>query len=174
MFNFSEKCQKIKTKLLVLSGISLFIGLTEALPQKVAVLGLDLSMNSSITGWFIVAVAFYFFLKFITLSILEIIDHFRPSIIKFKTNTTTGDMIGLTATECNEVLQNENDFENADLGTPFGEIKDIDRKNKMIENKYKRNYVSIHNFVVYVMDFIFPILLWFVSFWYLYLYLNFV
>lgn len=172
MFIFSEECQKVKAKLLILSGISLFIGLTEALPQKVVVLGLDLSMNSSITGWFILSVAFYVFLKFITSSTLEVIDHLRPSIIKFKTNNTTGDIIGLTATECNGVLQNENDLENADLGTPYGELKDIDRKNTMIEIKYKHSYISIHNFVVYVMDFIFPISLWVVSFWYLYLFLK--
>ena len=52
MFDLNDDLKKIKTKVLVLSGISLFIALTQALPQKVAILGLDLSKNETMAGLF--------------------------------------------------------------------------------------------------------------------------
>ena len=171
MFNFSEASQKIKARLLVLSGISLFIGLTEALPQKIAVLGLDLSNSSKTTGWFILAVSLYYFIRFFISSILQIINHLLPHLIRIKTNKTTGEIFGSTASECHEALCANDSCQDEDLGTIHGELNDIENKNQIIEFKYKRNYIKIHNFTVYVMDFAFPIILWCAGCKYLYFFL---
>ncbi len=168
LLKFSEELQKLKSKLLVLSGISLFIGLTEALPQKVAILGFDLSQNSTITGWFILAVTFYFLFKFFITAILEIIQHSLPFIIYKKISKTTGDTIGLTADECFTPRSDDED-----IGTHIGELKEISSKNEKISYKYKRSYITLSNLTVISVDFVFPVVLWLISIYYLHSFLRF-
>ena len=50
MFNFSEESNKLKAQALTLSGVSLFIALTGALPDKIAIIGLDLTSKKEMTG----------------------------------------------------------------------------------------------------------------------------
>ena len=161
MFNLNDDLKKTKTKVLVMSGVSLFIALTQALPQKVAILGLDLSKNETMAGWFILAVTTYFLISFIISSIIEIIEYYLPTLIGRKTANTTGDVIGLTADEC--FPEHEHDYYDQDAGTTSGEINDIKRKNQEITYKYKRNFVRVSNLVKLISDFVFPIVFSFIS-----------
>lgn len=138
-----------------MSGISLFIALTQALPQKVAILGLDLSKNETMAGWFVLAVTAYFLVSFITLSIIELIQYYLPALIGRKTAKTTGDVIGLTEDEC--FPEEENEYCDPDVGTRSGEVNDIRRKNQEITYKYKSNFVRVSNLVKLISDFLFPI-----------------
>lgn len=168
MFNLSDDSKKTKTKVLVLSGISLFIALSQALPKKVAILGLDLSNNETMAGWFVLAITVYFLATFIISSIIDIIQYYLPTLIGRKTANTTGDTIGLTANECFRDHQSD-DY---DIGTLSGEIKEISIKNKKIIYIYKSNFIKFSNAVKLFMDFIFPIVLSLVSVRYLYCFLT--
>jgi zinc transporter ZupT len=161
MFDLNGDSKKIKTKVLVMSGISLFIALTQALPQKVAILGLDLSKNETMAGWFVLAITAYFLISFIVFSIIEIIQYYLPTLIGRKTAKTTGDTIGLTADEC--FPDHEHEHYDQDTGTTSGEINDIKRKNQEITYKYKSNFVRVSNFVKLATDFVFPIVFSFIS-----------
>lgn len=168
MFNLSDDLKKIKTKLLVLSGVSLFISLTKALPQKVAILGLDLSKNETMAGWFVFAVTLYFLLIFLIFSLIEVIQYYLPTLIGRKTANTTGDTIGLTAEECFPDHA-END---TDIGTVSGELEEINLKNQKITYKYKRNFIKFSNMVKLSSEFAFPIIFGCVSVSYLYCFLS--
>ena len=144
-----------------MSGISLFIALTQALPQKVAILGLDLSKNETMAGWFVLAVTAYFLVSFIILSVIEIIQYYLPTLIGRKTAKTTGDVIGLTEDEC--FPEHEYEYYDSDAGTTSGEVNNIRRKNQEITYKYNSNFVRVSNFVKLTTDFVFPIVLGFIS-----------
>jgi len=168
MFNLSDDLKKIKTKLLVLSGISLFISLTKALPQKVEILGLDLSKNETMVGWFVLAVTLYFLLNFLIFSLIEVTQYYLPTLIGRKTANTTGDTIGLTAEECFPHHE-END---PDIGTVSGELNEINLKNQKITYIYKRNFIMFSNMVKLSSEFAFPIIFGCVSVSYLYCFLS--
>ena len=169
MFDLNDDLKKIKTKVLVMSGISLFIALTQALPQKVAILGLDLSKNETMAGWFVLAVTAYFLVSFMISSIIEIIQYYLPTLIGRKTAKTTGDVIGLTEDEC--FPEHEQEYFDSDAGTTSGEVNDIRRKNQEITYKYKSNFVRASNLVKLITDFVFPIVLSVISLVLLYCFL---
>lgn len=152
MLTFSETFSKAKNKLLALSGICLFIGMTEALPQKISVLGLDLSAKPYVAGWFILAITGYFFLILLVLSALDLIKYYLPFHITSKSSTLTGDFIGLSEDEClpHQELHPEQ------VGTPFSELGDIQRKKAALSDMYSSKYTHIHNFVTISFDMIFP------------------
>lgn len=167
MFNLSDDVKKIKTKVLILSSVSLFIALTQALPKKVEIIGLDLSKNETMAGWFILAVTAYFLVSFLIASIIELIQYYLPSIISRKTANTTGDTIGLTVEECYPHYE-----EDTDIGTTSGELKEIDVKNKKITSQYKSCFIKLSNAVKLTTEFVFPIIFSFVSLRYLYCFLT--
>ncbi|MCG6480858.1 hypothetical protein [Vibrio parahaemolyticus] len=68
----SEEVQKLKTQTLTLSGIALFISITAVLPEKIVIIGLDLSGSKETAGWFLLAILGYFLLKFTILSTFEV------------------------------------------------------------------------------------------------------
>jgi len=160
MFTFSEETKKIKTQLLILSGICLFIGLTKSLPEKIAILGLDLSNTPTVTGWFIFVVTLYFFLIFLSSSIPEFINHFLPSFIKMKTQNTTGNILGFTVTECCEINEDQQYSDDNDVGTPHGELREIEQKNKKIVTYYQKCFITLSNLLVCIMDFVLPVALY--------------
>jgi hypothetical protein len=164
MLNLSDDLKKIKSKGLVLSGISLFVALTQALPQKVAILGLDLSKNETMAGWFILATSLYFLIIFIIFSTLEIIQYYIPYLISKKTAKTTGDTIGLTIEECSP----EYESDDPDIGTPSGEEKEINTKNQKITYQYKNNFIRFSNLVKLFIEVVFPIIFGLISLWLLY------
>ena len=156
IFKISENMQKVKTKVLALSGIFLFIGLTKSLPENVAILGLDLSNAPDIIGWFILAITLYFLLKFLVSAILEIVNHHLPEIILTKTQNTTGDIIGITLDECCNSNENYEDINDENMGSIHGEIQAIQEKNKNIAMKIKKQFVFLNNLNTYTTDILLP------------------
>lgn len=157
MFNFSEESNKLKAQALTLSGVSLFIALTGALPDKIAIIGLDLTSKKEITGWFLFYIASYFIAKFFILSCLEVLKEYLPNIISHKTRNTRGDTLGLTQREIHE---NQERYaysqEDDNTGNIHGEESDIFRKNELILNKVNSKYVIIYNSWVYLSDLVIP------------------
>lgn len=164
---FNENCNKLKFKLLILSGTSLFIGLTEVLPKKFTLIGLDLSNNQGVLGWFIFFTTLVVLIYFVFSAILGLIDYYLPELIKIKTDKTTGETLGLTPEEC---LRSQGDHSETieNIGTPAQELDDINRQNQEIEYSYNNFYISAHNFLVICFEFFIPIIFSIISMHYLY------
>jgi hypothetical protein len=153
MFKVTENLEKTKIKMLVFSGISLFIALTETLPNKVSVIGLNFSGKESIFGWFVVSISLYFFIRYILLSLLKIIQYYLPNIIAIQASKTTGKTIGLTVNEC---FESYHDNENYDIGTISGEIHEINEQNKALKYQYNSSFIKISNFITLLFEIIAP------------------
>lgn len=167
MLKLREQTHKIKSKLLIVSGVCLFIGIAESLPTKVAIIGLDLSGKPAVLGWFIFIISIYFLLMFLASTTFDIIKYYLPGLINRQTEKTTGDILGLSASEC--VGSDYVEYE--DIGTPKGELKDINLKNEKINKKYNQGFIKLHNCTTYLIDIIFPFMLWVYGAVYLYKYL---
>ncbi len=168
MLNLSDDLKKTKTRLLVLSGISLFIALTEKLPQQIAIIGLDLSENETVAGWFIFAITAYFLLVFFINSIIELSKYYIPTLLAHKTKNTTGDMIGLTKDEY--YAENYRDYSNIETTDGDGELESIESKNQKIIYKYKSGFVRFSN-TVNLTSIAFSIIFGVISIFYLYCFL---
>ncbi|MBC6905271.1 hypothetical protein DWB84_07325 [Saccharophagus sp. K07] len=147
---------------MILSGICLFVGLTEALPQKVSILGLDLSAKPHIAGWFLFFVTSYFFVTAVVFGVLDLIKHYLPSLIMSKSSNLTGTIIGLSEAECLTHSQS-GDFDPSEIGTPFGEYKDIQRQKAEIEARYNSWFKKLSNFIKISVEFAFSLIFGFVS-----------
>ena len=172
-FSFSDGIRKLKSKSLFLSVIALFIGLTETLPNKLVLIGLDLSNSQEILGWFIFFIALIFLLNYIALAILELIGHFLPSLIIMEMGKATGDTLGLTAEECLQPQEDQDFYDNNSIGTSIQELKDINRKNTELFYCYKSTYIKVHDFYVIVFGLAIPMVFSIVGIYYLYVYLSF-
>ena len=159
MLEITDRLEKTKNKMLLLSGVSLFISLTEALPDKVTALGLDLAGKESVLGWFVFVISLYFLVRFTLLSAVEIIEYYLPNLISTKTSKTTGDTIGLTADEC---FRNEKE-DDYGIGTVSGEIQEIYKKNEIIQRTYKSRFVQFSNLVTLTFDVLGPVIFSIVS-----------
>ena len=158
IIKFSEEFNKVKTKLLILSGVSLFVGLTKVLPKKIGILGLDLTNSSHITGWFILVITLYFFAMFLILGGGELVKHYLNDFIKFKSKGVAGNTLGLTEEECiqDDIAHNSNE---EDIGTTRSEFRDIQNKKSELSQQYSSKFISISNTIKIISEFIFPIIL---------------
>jgi len=170
-FSFSEEARKIKSKYLVLSGVSLFVGLTEALPKKFSLIGLDLSSNQEVLGWFIFFATLVLLINFVIVTIFELIEYYLPSLIRKETAKTTGDTLGLTPEECIQ-FQGNNYGHDDNTGTLTQELEDINRKNSIITNNYKSLYIKGRNAMVIIFEFFSPIIFSIFGMYYLYRFLS--
>jgi len=172
-FSFSDEARKLKSKLLILSGIALFIGLTEALPKKPTLIGLDLSNNQEILGWFIFFITLILLFNYVVVAILGLTEYYLPSLIKKETDKSTGDTLGLTPEECMQSQEEQAFYDNSsNVGTSEQELKDINRKNTKIIYDYKNSYIKTHDFVVIVVELIIPLVFSIVGISYLYQYIS--
>jgi hypothetical protein len=74
---FQDETQKLKTQVLIFSGVSLFIGITKALPKKLAVIGLDFENSQDVLGWFLFVITLYLLVYFLILAVLDLIKYFQ-------------------------------------------------------------------------------------------------
>ncbi|HCE3710926.1 TPA: hypothetical protein NG678_004665, partial [Vibrio parahaemolyticus] len=118
MFKFSEEVQKLKTQTLVLSGVAMFIAITGALPEKIAIIGLDLSASKSTAGWFLFIILVYFSIKYLVLSALEVCGKHLPMWVAYKVRNVRGDTLGLSPDEVEVEYEKYNfDEDEEDIGT---------------------------------------------------------
>lgn len=168
MLEVSDRLEKTRNKMLLVSGVALFISLTKTLPDKVTALGLNLEGKEAIFGWFIFVISSYFLIRFIMLSAVALLQYYLPDLISTKTSKTTGDTIGLTVDECfkNEY---EDDYE---IGTVSGEIYEINKRNELIQRTYKIRFVKFSNGVTLLFELLGPMTFSIVSIAFLYRFLT--
>ena len=141
---------------MALSGVCLFIGLTEALPQKISVLGLDLSAKPNVAGWFVLAITAYFLLVSLVFGVLDLIKYYLPSYIASKSSGLTGDVIGLSEDECFP-KEDPHYLDLPEVGTSSSEFRDIQRKKSEISESYNSKYIAISNFSKIAFDMVLPL-----------------
>ncbi|HDY7731533.1 TPA: hypothetical protein RQJ95_004467 [Vibrio vulnificus] len=172
MFKLSEEVQKLKTQTLIISGVALFISITAALPEKIAIIGLDLSGSKETAGWFLFTVLGYFLFKFTMLSIFEATKKALPHWINYKGQGLRGDVMGFSEQEIYDEYERRGQCRgNEEIGTLSGETADIERKRTKLERDYKSKFVAVYNLWLYISDIFFPIVFGCYCAWALYRFL---
>ena len=155
---FSDAYIKCKSKLLMLSAACLFIGIAEALPRKLSLIGLDLSAKPDVLGWFLLAVTCYFLVVAVVLGSLNLVRYYLPTLILNKGSSVTSSVLGFTEKEFDEEYRlHTHHLDEAEIGTRHSELQDIYRQRKEIENTYKSRYLKISSVVKIVFELIFPL-----------------
>ncbi|TKI70279.1 hypothetical protein FCU45_03030 [Sulfurimonas crateris] len=169
----SEDTNKIKTKLFVFSGVSLFIGLAEVLPTELSVIGLNFEQNEKILGWFLFSITVFLLIYFSTIASLNVVRYFKDYFISKKVKTLTGDTIGLTYEEIGEMYDREEQYSDDEpRGSLNDEAQDIQRKIKALEERFDKNHLTFYNIIEIIFNYITPIVLAVVSIGYLYCFLT--
>lgn len=169
MFELSKELSKYKTTVIVLSCLSLFISLSMELPSKIIIIGIDLTSNKSLLGWFIWAGTFYVGLKFFVYAFLEVVEHKLPSIISKNQENTCGNTLGLTE---QEIYNQELSTEQLDIGTISGEKKEIQANKLLSKNKTEYKYALACCSLKFFFEIGVPSILWFTSLLRLYQFLS--
>ncbi|MGB6327431.1 MAG: hypothetical protein WBF48_00770 [Halarcobacter sp.] len=170
-----ESTLKLKTKVLLFSGVSLFIGLTKALPTKLSLIGLNFESTPTILGWFLIAITTFFLSNFIIILNLDIIEYFKKNIINGKAKNLTGDTIGFTYEEIDDEYNRQNEY-NENYQEPRGslsdEAEDIHRKIKILENDFDNKHLKFTNIIELFFNALVPIVLALFSLVFLYNFLT--
>ncbi len=146
---FTESTLKLKTKVLLFSGVSLFIGLTKALPTKLSLIGLDFEHTPKILGWFLFVMTMVLFINFVLMLFLDLRKYHKKNIIKSKSKNLTGDTIGFTLEDIDEEYKRQ-EFLYGEMtdddrrGTISDELEDIRKKIKALEEEFDIKQLSMH------------------------------
>jgi len=150
----SEDSNRQKTKLLLLSGVTLFIAVTESFPTKIAMLGLEFPDNGTRIGWFLVALVIYFLLVFLIYSYLELSKYLLPYKIRRNTANTTSELIGLSE---EEILAEDHMSDEPD-GSMSGEWKSIQNQKSIKKKEIEKRELRLHNRIVISLEVVVPAL----------------
>jgi hypothetical protein len=162
---FTEKTIKIRRNSFILSGLSLFIGLTQSIPSKLTLLGVELDTSGQHTlGIFVFFTTLYYFLYFLSTTLPETFKFYKGHhwIVKLQ-KTTTGDTLGLVMKELDEIYEDSNAMHEyqeqerlLEAGDEERESQDIDRKIKDKINSSKWNHINKLKWVRLILELISP------------------
>ncbi|MGF1756445.1 hypothetical protein L4D76_00505 [Photobacterium sagamiensis] len=83
---FSDETMKLRRNCLLSTTVCLFVGLTETLPSKIALLGISFESNQqSIVGWFLFVLSLYTFLHFVSVAAVELAHWIKPFLVELET-----------------------------------------------------------------------------------------
>lgn len=151
----SEKTIKIRRNSLISSGFSLFIGLTQSIPNKFTLMGIELDdAGKGVLGVFIFSITLYYYLYFLSTTPPEVLKKITPYRRKKLQKNTRGEILGMNRKEIYSELyqyqeEQEQEQEHLMSGTESGELQNIDKKvSSMIDNSkfnhiYKLKWVSL-------------------------------
>lgn len=169
----TETTLKLKTKVLLFSGVSLFIGLTKVLPTKLSLIGLNFGHSTKTLGWFLIVITALLSINFIIMLGLDISKYFKKNIIYIKKKNLTGDFIGFTFKEIGEEYNKQEVFnqdyqEEQSRSTLALEADSLYEKIKILENSFDTKHLKFYNIVELLFNGILPIILAIFGFIYLY------
>lgn len=167
----TEATLKLKTKVILFSGISLFIGLTKVLPTKLALIGLSFENSPKIIGWFLIVSTAFLFINYITMLLLDVVKYFKKNIINIKGKNLTGDTIGLTYKEISQAYEYNQNYQEEQRSTLADEVDDIHRKIKNLEESFDNKHLAFYNIVEFFFNGLLPTILAIFGFIYLYRFL---
>jgi hypothetical protein len=91
--------------------------LTEKIPHDFKLIGLNLSENNSILGWFILATTVVLSIHYIMTALLDMKIYNKENIIRNKTKDTQSEFSGILQMNLmNKVLSNQNMTKNIEIG----------------------------------------------------------
>jgi len=164
---FSEITSKLRTKVIILSSVSLFIGVTKKIPHDFTIIGLKLSETDKTLGWFIFVAIVVMFLYFLMRSFLEIQAYNAQEIIKNKTRDTTSEYSGITK---EEYYSQSDDYAEQKISPNF-EMDSIDSQNDRITKKFIRTHIKLKKWIIYIFEFVLPTILAMLGIYYLFSFL---
>lgn len=169
----TETTLKLKTKVILFAGVSLFIGLTKTLPTKLSLIGLDLTSSPKTLGWFLLGITIVLFVNFLVVLTLDYIKYFKKNIISIEGKKLTGDTVGLTYKEIGEEYDKEEHYTQEEKqGTLAEEAEDIQRKLKALENHFDKRHLNFTNLIEFLFNVFLPVFLAAIGLRYLYCFLN--
>jgi ABC-type multidrug transport system fused ATPase/permease subunit len=156
-----DETLKLKTKVILFSGTSLFVGLTKVLPTKLALIGLNFKDNGKTMGWFLLTITLILFLNFIILGILDIIKYYQNYLLGKKEEQFTGDTLGLTYKEIHQEDYKQEFYnnKNENIGSFQNEIDNLNKKTKILRNNFDKKLFFIYNLIELIFNIGIPIIL---------------
>ncbi len=164
---FSEQTLKLRTKLVLLSSVSLFIGITEVIPHNFTVIGLKLSEHDKTLGWFIFIATFIMLVYFFMNSILELQEYNFEEIVQKKTKNIKGEFGGATIEDYYWKSENQIEYEEAQRKETWDDIDSINEQSRLIKNHSIKSIINMKKWISFIFEFALPILLAFTSLYYL-------
>ncbi len=159
----SEETKKIKTKVLIFGGVSLFIGITQKLPTKFPLIEFDFNGIEKILGWFILVITVFLLIHFVTLAVLNIWNYHKNYFISKDAKNLTGDTLNMNYNEieqeCNKQLNSSDVSSESQIGTLSGEMDDIKRKIKDLTDKFDKKHITFSNIIEIIFNLVFPFIL---------------
>jgi len=149
---FSEETVKLRRNALLASLICLFIGLTEKLPEKIAVLGVSFDApKQNLVGWFIFSVSLYLFIHFISVAFIEVKQWIQPKLIDSTTRNKLLEYIQFDPTDfidlpCDPHKASKN------------QIADSTRKDVEWQMRRKLRFLNFFSYLRLIIELIVPIL----------------
>lgn len=173
---FSEQTTKLKTKVLIFGGVSLFIGISKVVPTKVSLIGMNLEGKEYFFVWFLFLITLYLLIHFLILAILDMVKFFKKDIVSKKARNFTGDTLGMTYDEIDQEYEIRKEFdseyyEDKNDGSLNSEAADINRQIKLLEEKFDAIHLSFYNSIEIVTSGFIPFLIGIVGLKYLYCFL---
>ena len=153
---FSEQQLKLKTKLQVISIISLFIFFSGKIPHKINLLGIDLE-DSNLLGCFVLIINFYLLLVFTAIGCIELRQSKKNNFLSKKYQKISGENLGLTPKdlEASGYLDNTN-INEEDIGTEKGEFESIKQQVKLQESHFDQSTLKYFKQSNYLFNFYIP------------------
>jgi len=173
----TETTLKLKPKVITFAGVSLFIGITQSLPTKISLLGLDLTNNPKALGWFILVMTMVLFIQFLVAVTLDCVMHFKDSIVDIKVKDLKSADLSMTHKDINETY---------DSGVAHGLVKhlqdqkevstsseedDLERQEIGLRTRFDKKHLTIRALVEFLFDVVLPVFLAGFGLIYLYSYL---
>jgi hypothetical protein len=158
----SEKIRKIRRNSFILSGISLFIGLTQSIPNKFTLIGVELDdSGKGLLGIFIFYITFYYYLYFLSTTLPELLKEITPYIRKKLQQNTKGEYLGMNIEEIYEPSSGQDKYQEEQeylaSGAESAELQSIDNKvNNIIDNS-KFNYIYKLKWLALMLELIPPL-----------------
>jgi len=148
---------------ITLSSVSLFIGLTEKIPNDFTIIGLKLSETDKTLGWFILVATVVIFLYFLMRSYLEIEAYNAKEIIQNKTKDTQCEITGFTEEE-----HHENYYQSQKNEEYTNDMDSINEQNRIIKANFITNHIMLKKWIIYIFEFVLPVILAMIGMFYLF------
>ena len=168
---------KLKPKLITFAGVSLFIGITQSLPTKISLLGLDLTNNPKALGWFILVMTMVLFIQFLVAVTLDCVMYFKDSIVAIKVKDLKSANLSMRHNDINETYESEvnhgyvKHLQDQKEVSTSSEARDLKRQEIELRARFDKKHITINAIVEFLFNVVLPVVLAGFGLIYLYSYL---
>ncbi len=164
---FSEATSKLRSKVIIFSTISLFMGITEKIPHNFTIIGLKISETDKTLGWFILAATLVVFFYFLMNAYLEFEEYNLEDIIQNKARDIKCELTGITEEEYYHKSDYQIEYEQDMRLENMTESDSFHEQRRMIKNEVTTRHIKFRKYITFVFEFVLPVILAMVSIYYL-------